>query len=306
MDALTLDQLQVFVTVVEEGSFSAAARRLNRAQSAVTYAVQKLEELSGAELFDRTAYRPALSDAGRALLPRARRVLEEAAAFRAQARGIAGGLEPELTLVVDAMFPMSCFVEVMRGFQTRFPTVRTRLFVETLGATTAMLLDGAADIGVVLDFASDREELARTKIMDIEMVPVCAPDHPLAGLPQPLTEEAVREHVQLVLTDRSDLTEGRDHGVLAVTTWRLADLGAKHAMLVAGLGWGGMPRHLVQDDLRSGRLVALRIPRWDGGEENPRLAALAAHLARATPGPAGRWMLQRLAVPLGSPEQPGC
>jgi hypothetical protein len=67
-----------------------------------------------------------------------------------------------------------------------------------------------------------------------------------------------------------------------------------------------MPRHLVQDDLDAGRLVALRIPRWDGGEENPRLAALAAHLARAAPGPAARWMLQRLAVPPESAEQPGC
>src|SRR3712207_2284264 len=111
MDALSLDQFQVFAAVVDEGSFSAAARRLNRAQSAVTYAIQKLEEQSGAELFDRSAYRPALTEAGRALLPRVRRILEEVDAFRTQARGISGGLEPELSMVVDAMFPMSCFVQ---------------------------------------------------------------------------------------------------------------------------------------------------------------------------------------------------
>ena len=107
MDALTLDQLQVFVTVTDEGSFSAAARRLNRAQSAVTYAIQKLEEQSGAPLFDRSAYRPALSEAGRALLPRARRILDEVAAFRTQARGIAGGLEPELAIVVDVSLALA-------------------------------------------------------------------------------------------------------------------------------------------------------------------------------------------------------
>jgi DNA-binding transcriptional LysR family regulator len=302
MDALTLDQLQVFVTVVDEGSFSAAARRLNRAQSAVTYAVQKLEEQAGATLFDRTAYRPILSEAGRALLPRAQRVLAEANAFRAQARGIAGGLEPELSMVIDAMFPMGCFVEVMRRFQTRFPTVQTRLYVETLGASTAMLLNGNVDIGVVLDFGSDREELLRTPILQIEMLPVCAPDHPLATFQPPLEPEQVREHIQLVLTDRSDLTRGRDHGVLAVTTWRLADLGAKHAMLVAGLGWGGMPRHMVEADIAAGRLVALDIRRWDRDEGTPRLWAMAAHRAHAAPGPAGRWMLEQLRLQVSENE----
>ena len=294
MDALTLDQLQVFVTVADEGSFSAAARRLNRAQSAVTYAIQKLEEQSGAPLFDRSAYRPALSEAGRALLPRARRILDEVAAFRTQARGIAGGLEPELAIVVDAMFPMTCFVETMRAFQARFPTVQTRLYVESLGASTAMLLDRRVDIGVVADFASREGSLVRTPLMEVELVPVAAPEHPLALMPGPLGHEAVRDHVQLVLTDRSALTQGQDHGVLATTTWRLADLGAKHAMLRAGLGWGGMPRHMVEDDLAAGRLKVLDIQRWDGDERLPRLKTVAAYRVGDAPGPAGRWLLERL------------
>src|SRR3954466_12013275 len=96
MDALSIDQFVIFVAIVDEGGFAAAARRLNRAQSAITYAIQKLEDQSGLQLFDRSGYRPSLTDAGSALLPRARRILQDIADYRHQARGIAEGLEAEL------------------------------------------------------------------------------------------------------------------------------------------------------------------------------------------------------------------
>src|ERR1700689_4746230 len=94
MDALTLDQIRVFLSVVDEGSFPKAAKSLQRAQSAVTYAIRKLEAEIGVPLFDRSAYRSVLTPPGRALLTRARRIAEEAGAFREQARGLASGLEP--------------------------------------------------------------------------------------------------------------------------------------------------------------------------------------------------------------------
>src|ERR1700744_3539248 len=112
IDSLTLDQIQLFLAVTDAGSFSRAAKRLNRAQSVVTYGIQKLEAQFGIPLFDRTAYRPALTEAGRALLPRARRIAEETDAFRETARSLANGLEPELTIVLDSMFPMSAVVEM--------------------------------------------------------------------------------------------------------------------------------------------------------------------------------------------------
>jgi DNA-binding transcriptional LysR family regulator len=290
MDALTLDQFQVFAAVVDEGSFSAAARRLNRAQSAVTYAIQKLEEQTGAELFDRSAYRPALSEAGRALLPRVRRILTEVADFRVQARGIAGGLEPELALVVDSMFPMRTLLCVLHDFQAAFPSVQTRLYVENLGAAVTAVVDGLADIGLITAVASS-SELRTRSVAEIELAPVAAPDHPLATLGRRLEPADVRDHTQLVLTDRSELTAGRDHGVLAVRTWRLADLGAKHAMLLAGLGWGGMPLHMVEDDLTAGRLVRLT---FADARDFPTLEMLVAVRADKALGPAGRWMAERI------------
>jgi DNA-binding transcriptional LysR family regulator len=295
MDALTLDQFRVFAAVVQEGSFSAAARRLRRAQSAVTYSVQRLEDQVGLPLFDRSAYRPVLSEAGRALAPRVRRILEEVDGFAVQARGLAGGLEAELSLVIDSLLPMQPLVEALAEFQARFPSVQPRVHVETLGAAPQALLEGAADLGLVTAFASRSAELARVPLGEVELVPVAAPGHPLAGLAGPLAPEAVREEVQLVLTDRSPLTAGQDFGVASTRTWRIADLGAKHAMLLAGLGWGSMPRHMVETDLEAGRLVALRLTSWDGSPAMPRLATVMARRASHALGPAGRWLFDRLA-----------
>ncbi|MBE7216842.1 MAG: LysR family transcriptional regulator [Caulobacteraceae bacterium] len=295
---LKLDQLRVFATVEETGSFSAAARVLGRAQSAVTYAIQELEADLRTPLFDRSGYRPVLSPAGRALLPRARRVLREAQALQVQADGLAGGLEASISLVVDAAFPMATLTAALIAFQEAFPSVATHMHVESLGAGADMVMAGEADLGlVVAPFAPpDRLELAPAGAL--ELAPVCAPAHPLAlrqrADPQPIPLEAAQDHLQLVLSDRSPRTRDQEHGVVATTTWRLADLGAKHAMLRAGLGWGSLPRHLAEDDLRSGRLVELRLARWPVTERLPRLDLLVARLPDRAPGPAARWLFARL------------
>ncbi|MFD1190023.1 LysR family transcriptional regulator [Phenylobacterium conjunctum] len=294
MEALNLVQLETFVAVAEAGSFSAAARTLGRAQSAVSYQIQGLEAQAGVELFDRTAYRPVLSEAGRALLARARRILEDVEGFRSEARGMAGGLEPELSLVIEAMFPMNRLLGALTDFQAAFPTVRTRVRVETLGAAAEVLLDDGADLGLIITFADRQEELDTMELTEVELVAVAAPAHPLAREAAPLTEDQMREHLQLVLSDRSSLTRGQDRGVIGLRTWRLADLGAKHAMLLAGLGWGSMPRHMVLDDLAEGRLVELKPVRWGGMTAMPRLPVALARRKTHTLGPAGRWLQARL------------
>jgi DNA-binding transcriptional LysR family regulator len=294
MDAISLDQLRVFRQVVESGSFSAAARDLHRAQSAVTYAIQKLEDQLGARVFDRSGYRPALSDAGRALLPRAKRVLEELAALNAQARAIAGGLEPELSLVVDPTYPTPALVAALQEFQDKFPQVLLRVYVETLGAAAQAVIDGVADLGLALEFASQSPDLVREPVGELQLVPVVSPKHPLGRIKGRVPLEALREHLQLVLSDRSTLPRGRDFSVLSPRTWRLADLGARHEMLRAGLGWGSMPVHMVADDLAKGRLVKLDI-RWPDGTRPPRPVVVVARRKDRTLGPAGSWLAARFA-----------
>lgn len=282
--------------MAETGSFSAAARAMHRAQSAVTYAVQKLEDQVGTALFDRSGYRPVLSEAGRALLPRATRILEELAAFNSQARAIAGGLEPEVRLVVDPTFPTPVLVRVLGKFQREFAPVQLRVFVETLGAAAQSVLDGTADLGIALEFAAAAvsADLDLTPMGNVELIPVAAPTHPLARYRGRIPADAIRDEVQLVLTDRSSLTQGKDWSVVSVRTWRLADLGARHEMLLAGLGWGSMPVHMVDEDIVAGRLVKLDVRRPGDTAKLPRPGVVLARRKGKVLGPAGEWLAARL------------
>ena len=288
----TLDQLNVLLAVSESGSFAAAARRLNRATSAITYAIDNLEDQLGLPLFDRqTTRKPALTDAGRAVLAEARTVAHGVSALRARVKGLLDGLEAEVSLAVDVMLPTARLVDTLQAFQVAFPTIPLRLHVEALGAIAQLVLDKTAVIGVSGPLSLSIDGLERQMLGDVRLIPVAAPFHPLARSGRHAPGEA-RNHIQLVLTDRSPLTKGQDFGVVGVKTWRLADLGAKHALLLAGVGWGSMPEFMVRGDLDAGRLVRLALPDWQAGAYEFN----AIYRSDAPPGPAARWLIERFAA----------
>ncbi len=292
----TLDQLHVFLTVVEAGSFAGAARRLNRATSVMSYAIANLEAQLGVTLFDRESTRkPKLTEAGQAVLAEARVVRDGIDGLRAKVRGLLRGLEAEVHLALDVMLPPARVADALKAFQAEFPTVTLRLHVEALGAVVQAVLDGTAAVGVGGPLAADTGGIERVGVGSVDLVPVAAPGHPLAraGKNPP---GAAREHVQLVLTDRSRLTEGRDFAVASTRTWRLADLGAKHLLLREGIGWGNMPLPLVEEDLASGRLVRLDMPDCRGGP----YPLDAIYRGDAPPGPAGTWLVRRFREQAGT------
>jgi DNA-binding transcriptional LysR family regulator len=288
----TLDQLRVFAAVAEAGSFSAAARRLRRAQSAVSYAIANLEDMLGLELFERGHRRPLLTEAGRAVLADARQVARSVDDLRARAGGLIAGLEAEIGLAVDVMFPTARLVAVLEAFAKAYPTVALRLRVEALGGVVEQVMQRDCGLGISGPMGVRPDRMEQRPLCQIELIPVCAPTHPLASIPPPLPAAALHAQVQLVLADRTKLTEGQDFGVISPRTWRLGDLGAKHALLCAGLGWGNMPAHMVCDDLSAGRLVRL-----DPERPGILFQLLLIHRADAPPGPAMRWLAERLAEP---------
>lgn len=285
----TLDQLRIFLAVVEEGSFGGAARRMGRAISAISYGIAQMEAQLDVTLFAREGSRkPVLTDAGEGLLAEAKTIADNVDALMAKTRSLHAGLESSLSLVVDVMVPGEAVAKVLRDFRERFPTVALRLHVEALGAVGACLLDREADLAIDGPIMGDHAQLERQVIGEVELVPVAAPDHPLAG--SGIAPGESRKHLQLVLSDRSPLTEGREFSVLSPQTWRLADLGAKHALLKEGIGWGNMPMPLILDDLASGALVELDLPEKPGAAYT--LNAVWRRDAR--PGPAASWIIDAM------------
>lgn len=292
LDGLSLDQLRIFVAAAEEGSFSAAARCLKRTQSSVSENIANLEAQLAVTLFDRSARYPRLTQQGNVLLSDARAAVAAVDGLKARAKGIAEGLEPELSAVVDVFFPIATFTDVSHAFRAAFPSTPLRLHVEALGAAVQPIIDGRASFGLVGSLPILPPGLITERVTNVTFVMVASFSHPLAEHRGMIANSELARHVQLVLTDRSDLSAGREFGVMSPLTWRLADLFAKHAFLLGGLGWGGMPLHIVQADIAEGRLVELDIE--DVPSTGLKLPMSAVYRVDTPPGPAGRWMIDRL------------
>ncbi|MCF3933001.1 LysR family transcriptional regulator [Acuticoccus sp. M5D2P5] len=286
----TFDQLKVFLTVVDVGSFAGAARVLGRATSVVSYTVANLENQLGLPLFDRNATRkPVLTEAGRAVAVEARTITTHVDGLRAKAAALLQGLEGELNLAIDVMVPSARVVDALKAFAATFPTVTLNLRIEALGSIAHLVLDGQANIGISgpLPTSAALRRLERITVGAVELVAVAAPGHPLTA--PDISAGAVREHVQLILTDRSHLTEGFEYAVMSPHVWRLADLGAKHMLLREGIGWGNMPEPMVRDDLAAGRLVRLDLP----ASTSARCQFDAIYRTDTPPGPAAAWLIER-------------
>jgi DNA-binding transcriptional LysR family regulator len=286
----TLDQLRVLLAVAETGSFAGAGRKLGRATSVVSYAIANLEAQLGVLLFDRKRTRkPQLTEAGRTVRAEACAIAAGIDGLRAKVSGLLHGLEAEISLVLDVMLPADRVVDALKAFRAEFPTVSLRLYAEALGAVTQRVLDRTATLGVAGPLDAGVAGIERIDVGSVELIPVAAPGHPLARARRNGPGDG-RDHIQLVLTDRSPLTAGQDLGVVATRTWRLADLGAKHILLKEGIGWGNMPEPMVREDLEQGSLVRLDMPELRSGSY--RLQAI--YRTDTPPGPAGSWLIARL------------
>jgi DNA-binding transcriptional LysR family regulator len=287
----TLGQLQVFLTVVDTGSFAAAGRQLGRATSAISYTIANLERRLGIALFDRAQTRkPVLTEAGTVLLSKTRAISGGIDDLQASVKGLLGGLEPHVALVVDVMMPTARLVDAVKAFEAQFPTVQLRVHVEALSAVAQLVQAGIASIGIGGAQHTRVPGIEHVDVGGFTMIPVAAPDHPLAQ-DSPRRPGEARRHRQLVLTVRASFAEEQDAAVFANETWRLTDLGAKHALLLAGSGWGFMPEPAVQQDLAAGRLVQLDLPDARGGF----YALRAIYRTDSPPRPAASWMIQRFA-----------
>jgi DNA-binding transcriptional LysR family regulator len=290
-DGVSLDQLRIFIAAADEGSFSAASRRLRRTQSMVSQTLANLEEQLGVKLFDRSARIPVLTDQGRALLVDARAVAGDVDLLKARAKCLAGGLEPELSVVVDVVFPLAPFTATVAAFQKQFPATLLKFDIES-SAVMEPVLERRCAVGVMASLQLAPPQLARERLLLLRSPMVVSPRHPLATHGSPIPAAVLSEHIQLVHADPADLARPGGFGLLSPKVWRLSDLGAKLAFLRAGLGFGLMPLHLIEEDLASGALI--QITGESAPPEGHVIAMSAVYRTDSPPGPAGRWFIDRL------------
>lgn len=295
VEGLSLDHMRAALAVATAGSFSAAARILHRKQSAVSYAVAKLERQLGIALFDRSdGLRPIPTPVGMALLRQIEAVVRSAEDIRNRARAAAKGLETEIFLTIDSFYPASELTALLDGFAEKFPTVPLRIEIESMGGVQKSVAEGKCIFGIAGSLPNLPAGMIGDAVTRISRIPVVAARHPLAAgnaeciqLPAGL----LLDFVQIVVTDRSGTTAGRDFAVYTGRTWRVSELSLKRDLILAGLGWGYMPEHLISDDLASGRLCILQV---EGLRQRNNVSLMAIRLRDSLLGPAAEWIWSRL------------
>lgn len=264
LDNVTINQLRAFVAVCDQGSFSGAARKLGRAQSAISHAIKALESAFDVELFERNTRKAQLSAAGRSLLPDARAVISRTEEMKNRAGAIARVGVPQVSVAVDAYFSRARLIDGLRMLQEEFPTAAINLRITTMQGGESLVFEGGCSLAVTIENVPELnpDAIERSWLCEAEMVTACAPSHPLASATGPIPMDEFGLHIQVVVTDNQPGAEKTQQGVAGKRQWLVNDLGAKRDLLKAGLGWGHLPRHLVAEDLAGGQLVELERRAW--------------------------------------------
>jgi DNA-binding transcriptional LysR family regulator len=275
---ISLDQWRALLAVVDSGGYAQAAASLHKSQSAVTYAVQKMESLLGVTIFEVIGRKARLTATGEVLYRRAKSLVDEAGALENAAGSLAAGWEPELRLAVEIIFPTWLLLNCFNRFAEDRPETRIELHETVLSGTEEALLERRVDLAVC-------SEVPRGFIGDflirLRFIPVAHPDHPLHRLGRELTLQDLRKHRHLVIRDTGSQRRGGTW-LGAEQVWTVSHKATSIHAAVMGLGFAWYPEEMVRGELDSGALKAL--PLREGGERWGNLYLVFADRDYAGPG----------------------
>ncbi len=291
-DVLTPNSLSLLQSVVDAGSFAAAARQLGLVPSAVTYRVRQIEDALDVLLFDRASRQARLTEAGAELLREGARLLQEIDAVSNRVRRVATGWEPQFTLAVDTVVSLSTVMDLVQAFYEQQPPTRLRLRHETLSGTLEALTSGQADLALGIPMESGSATGLQTRAMgDLAFVYAVAPHHALASAAEPLTDEMLQRHRAVAAADSVPRGSGLTFGLMAgQDVLTVPTMHAKLEAQLRGLGGGFVPEPMASAHVKAGRLVLKQV------ERSTRTARLyyAWRSPRSGPGRALQWWLGQL------------
>jgi len=278
-----LEQIRLFVRVAEQRSFSAVARDLKRAQSAVSSAIALLETDLGVSLFERSSGRqPRLTEAGSALLEEAREVLRQCERLDGRALALLRGEEARLRLAHDEAMPYLPVLDSLEALAERYPSIEVQLASAAQGDVARKLLERRADLGLLFHHEQMPESLERQVLGSVEMVTVCAVGHPLAGQARVDRQQLAR--YRQIAPQQSGYPGSEQ---LSPQVWRADSFYVMAELLMRGLGWAWLPRHVVQYPAYQHLMVEL-VSDW-----TPPALVVEMVWRRDEPlGPAARWLAE--------------
>ena len=277
----SLEQWAVLAAVVDQGGYAQAAAALHRSQSAVSYAVARLQEELDVPLLAIEGRKAVLTPHGQTLLQRARGLLRDMNTLELLARSLKQGWEADLTLVVDSAFPREHLMKIVAELQQLCPNTQMQLSDAVLSGAEEAIVEGRADVVVT---ANVPRGYFGEFLVDVSFVAVAAPAHPLFAVEHDLSFEDLIRHVQVVVRD-SGVQHPRDDGWLgAERRCTVSSMEASLATVKAGLAYAWLPEHVVGESLRNGTLKILPLETGRARRVPLYLVLVTAEVA----GPAAR------------------
>ena len=251
---VTLEQWRVFHAIIEQDGYSQAAAHLHRSQSAISYSMSRLQEQLGIALLKIEGRKALLTDEGRILLQRSKKLINDAGEIENFAYHLSQGREAEINFVVDAAFPNDLLMSALAQFSKQSQGTRVQLQEVILSGATDALVSNKADLVIGVEtpanFLSD-------PLINIEFIAVARSDHPLLQLEREITSAVLAQHTHVVIKD-SGHTEKMDVGWLSSQDrWSVSSIESALTAIEHGLGYGWIPTNRLIEPLGNGTLKPL-------------------------------------------------
>lgn len=257
---MTLDQLVALDAIIATGTFRGAADRLNKAQSAVSHQIRKLEDELGFVVLSRDAYRPTLTSEGEVFYRETVRVLEQVRALKSVAAGLRSEQEPVVSIAIAATMALDPILDLLGSIRQIYPGTNIHVASEMMGGPLARLMEGSADMIIAGLQDVPIDDVETLPFGSVTIRPVASAGFPAAQKARVRSRREMQGYTQVIVsgTGGKDFDQSRD--VLSGgQRWSVSDFEAKKSIIMAGLGWGGIPEHMMTDELASGALVPLSV-----------------------------------------------
>jgi DNA-binding transcriptional LysR family regulator len=251
---ITLEQWRTLIAVVDAGGYAQAAEKLNKSQSAVTYAVQKIETLLDLKAFEIQGRKAMLTPTGQMLYRRALALVKEAAELEQAAHKLSAGWEATIMLAVEILFPSERLLACLNRFGVESPGTRIELIESVLGGTADALLSGQVDLAispqVPTGFLGD-------VLTQVRLLAVAQADHPLHHQPHPLTYRDLRNHRHIVVRDSSPKRDQKAVTVEVDQRWTVSHIATSIEAVSNDYGFAWLPEEHIRMELETGLLKPL-------------------------------------------------
>ncbi|MBF0278095.1 MAG: LysR family transcriptional regulator [SAR324 cluster bacterium] len=261
------DQLLILDAIIKTGSFNAASEMLHRSQPSLSMAIKKLEDELGLKIFSRDKYRATLTEEGEAIYNKIKIILRHTDDLFTLSQQLSIGNEPKIWIAIDSLFPLPLMLGALKQFVEDHPETEFNLSVEYLNGAMERVLDGDADLAVT-PIDDIYPHLESVFIINVSLIPVASKNFPPAQKREVLSNKEMEQHIQILAVDSSLHPHENKVSIYPKNTirfledgrqWTVNNNATKKDFILAGLGWGRLPSHYIQEELLNGSLVPLHI-----------------------------------------------